>query len=119
MRGMNVTSVTVGLPVKDLGQAETWYRRVFELTGPAVEPAPGLLELTLGPIDLQLIEDPAGQPGEQNGLRLGVDDAAAEHERLSALGLTTDPLEHVPGAVDYFDFTDPDGNILGVYSLNS
>jgi hypothetical protein len=26
------------------------------------------------------------------------------------------PLEHVPGAVDYFDFRDPDGNIFSVYS---
>jgi lactoylglutathione lyase len=119
MSGMNLTSVTVGLPVRDLRRAEDWYRKVFELTGPAVEPAPGLVELTLGSIDLQLIEDLAGQPGAQNGLRVGVDDAAAEHERLTALGLDLDPVQHVPGAVDYFDFTDPDGNTLGVYSLNS
>jgi catechol 2,3-dioxygenase-like lactoylglutathione lyase family enzyme len=116
---MKVTSVTVGLPVRDLQRAENWYRKVFELTGDAVEPAPGLVELTLGSIDLQLIEDPAGQPGEQNGLRVGVADAAAEHDRLTALGLDLDPVGHVPGAVDYFDFTDPDGNTLGVYSLNS
>jgi catechol 2,3-dioxygenase-like lactoylglutathione lyase family enzyme len=116
---MNLTSVTVGLPVRNVQQAEDWYRKVFELTGPAVEPEPGLRELTLGPIDLQLIEDPAGQPGAQNGLRVGVDDAAAEHERLTGLGLELDPVEHVPGAVDYFDFTDPDGNTLGVYSLTT
>ncbi|MCU1447694.1 VOC family protein [Cryobacterium sp.] len=116
---MKVTRVTVGLPVRDLRRAEDWYRKVFELTGAAVEPVPGLVELTLGSIDLQLVEDPAGQPGAQNGLRVGVADAAAEHERLSTLGLDLDPVEHVPGAVDYFDFTDPDGNTLGVYSLNS
>jgi hypothetical protein len=29
------------------------------------------------------------------------------------------PLEHVPGAVDYFDFADLDGNQLSVYSLLS
>jgi catechol 2,3-dioxygenase-like lactoylglutathione lyase family enzyme len=116
---MKVTSVTVGVPVRDLGAAESWYRRVFEVTGPAVEPAPGLRELTLGSIDLQLIEDPDAKPGAQNGLRVGVDSAAAEHERLTALGLTLDPVEHVPGAVDYFDFTDPDGNTLGVYSLTT
>jgi len=114
---MKVTSVTVGLPVRNLRRAEDWYRKVFELTGDAVEPAPGLVELTLGPIDLQLIEDADAQPGTQNGLRVGVDDAAAEHARLTTLGLELDPVEHVPGAVDYFDFTDPDGNTLGVYSL--
>jgi catechol 2,3-dioxygenase-like lactoylglutathione lyase family enzyme len=106
---MKLTSMTVGLPVRDLQQAEDWYRRVFEVTGPAVSPAPGLVELPLGSIDLQLIEDPGAQPGAQN----------AEHERLTGLGITVDPLEHVPGAVDYFDFVDPDGNALGVYALNS
>ena len=114
---MKVTSVTVALPVRDLQQAEHWYRRVFELSEPAVSPAPGLLELPLGSIDLQLLEDPAPQPGAENGLRVGVDDAAAEHERLSALGIELSPLEHVPGAVDFFDFRDTDGNTLGVYSL--
>jgi predicted enzyme related to lactoylglutathione lyase len=116
---MKLTSMTVGLPVRDLQQAEDWYRRVFEVTGPAVSPAPGLVELPLGSIDLQLIEDPGAQPGAQNVLRVGVDDASAEHERLTGLGITVDPLEHVPGAVDYFDFVDPDGNALGVYALNS
>ena len=114
---MNVTSVTVGLPVRDLQQAESWYRRVFEITAPAVAPAPGLVELPLGSIDLQLIEEPTAQPGRANGLRVGAADAATEHARLTALGLELPAVEHVPGAVDYFDFTDPDGNVLGVYSL--
>lgn len=116
---MKVTSVTVGLPVRNLQRAEDWYRKVFELTGEAVEPAPGLVELTLGSIDLQLVEDADAHPGTQNGLRVGVENAADEHARLTQLGLTLDPVEHVPGAVDYFDFTDPDGNTLGVYSLTS
>lgn len=114
---MTITSVTVGIPVRDLQEAENWYRKVFELTEAATSPAPGLVEVPLGSIDLQLIEDPDAQPGDQNVLRVGVDDAAAEHERLSALGLDLPPLEHVPGAVDFFDFADPDGNVLGVYSL--
>lgn len=114
---MKVTSVTVGLPVRDLQQAESWYRRAFELAEPAISPAPGLLELPLGSIDLQLVEDPAPRAGAMNGLRVGVDDAAAEHQRLTALGIELSPLENVPGAVDFFDFSDPDGNTLGVYSL--
>jgi predicted enzyme related to lactoylglutathione lyase len=52
-------------------------------------------------------------------LRLGVENASADYERLTGLGLVLGPLEHVPGVVDYFDFTDPDGNALSMYSLNA
>jgi predicted enzyme related to lactoylglutathione lyase len=48
--------------------------------------------------------------------RFGVADAGAERTRLARLGVTVGPLEQVPGAVDYFDFTDPDGNRLSLYS---
>ncbi|WP_130176167.1 VOC family protein [Cryobacterium sp. SO1] len=115
---MKVTSATIGLPVRDLAAAEAWYRRVFELTVPAVEPAPGVIEIVLGPIDLQLSEEPPGRTGAQVILRLGVPDASAEYRRLTGLGLTLGPLEHVPGVVDYVDFVDPDGNALSLYSLN-
>ena len=114
---MTVTSATIGLPVSDLQTAEKWYRRVFELTVPSVEPAPGVLEIVLGPIELQLSEEPTARSGAQLILRLGVDDAPAEYRRLTDLGLSLGPLEHVEGAVDYFDFTDPDGNSLSLYSL--
>jgi lactoylglutathione lyase len=114
---MTVTSATIGLPVSDLQQAEEWYRRVFELTAPTVEPAPGVIEIALGPIELQLSEEPTERSGAQVTLRLGVDDAPAEYRRLTELGLRLGPLEHVDGVVDYFDFTDPDGNSLSLYSL--
>ena len=51
--------------------------------------------------------------------RFGVADAGAERTRLARLGVAVGPLEHVPGAVDYFDFTDPDGNRLSLYSFPS
>ncbi|WP_162942724.1 VOC family protein [Cryobacterium soli] len=114
---MTVTSATIGLPVSDLQEAEKWYRRVFELTSPSVEPAPGVVEFVLGPIELQLSEESTERSGAQLVLRLGVDDAPAEYRRLTELGLSLGPLEHVEGAVDYFDFTDPDGNPLSLYSL--
>ena len=114
---MTVTSATIGLPVSDLQEAEKWYRRVFELTSPSVEPAPEVVEFVLGPIELQLSEESTERSGAQLVLRLGVDDAPAEYRRLTELGLSLGPLEHVEGAVDYFDFTDPDGNPLSLYSL--
>lgn len=55
--------------------------------------------------------------GAEITLRFGVDDAPAQHARLASLGLPVSQLLHVPGAVDVFDFADPDGNRLSLYSL--
>lgn len=57
---MKVTTATVGLPERELSAAESWYRRVFELTGPAVEPAPGVVELELAPIELRRLRVDGG-----------------------------------------------------------
>ncbi|RMI13177.1 VOC family protein [Cellulomonas triticagri] len=114
---MDVSSVTVGLPVGDLAAATLWYRRVLELAEPDLEPADGVVEFEVGPVWLQLGSEPSGRSGAEVVLRLGVGDAASERERLRGLGVAVGPIEHVEGAVDYFDFVDPDGNRLSIYSL--
>lgn len=114
---MDVRSVTVGLPVSDLPRAVAWYRRVFGLPEPDLAPAADVVEFELGPIWLQLGRAPTARSGAEVVTRFGVADAAAERERLIALGVDAGPLEHVPGAVDYFDFRDPDGNNLSLYSV--
>src|ERR1700742_31114 len=124
---MDVTSVTVGLPVSDLPRAVQWYQRVFDLGEPDLNPADGVLEFQVGPVWLQLSAAPATGSGAgpatrpEGGpvTRFGVGDAAAERARLSRLGIAAGSLEHVEGAVDYFGFPDPDGNQLSVYSLLS
>jgi predicted enzyme related to lactoylglutathione lyase len=113
---MDVSSATVGLPVSDLREAVEWYRRAFELADPDLEPVPGVVEFRLGPIWLQLGEEPTLRSGAEVVTRFGVADAGREHARLKAMGVEVAPLEHVPGAVDYFEFRDPDGNVLSVYS---
>ncbi len=116
MGRMDVQSVTVGLPVGDLDGAVEWYRNVFGLSGPDLAPADGVVEFRIGSVWLQLGEEPIERSGAEVVTRFGVRDAAAERDRLIGLGVETGPLEHVPGAVDYFDFLDPDGNKLGCYS---
>lgn len=113
---MNVQSVTVGLPVSDLDRAIAWYQRVFTLSAPDLVPADGVVEFRLGTMWLQLGEEPTTRSGAEVVTRFGVDDAAAERERLLAAGVAAGPLEHVPGVVEYFDFQDPDGNRLSFYS---
>lgn len=113
---MEITSVTIGLPVRDLERAVDWYRRVFELPDPELEPADGVVEFQLGPVWLQLGAEPTDRSGAEVVTRFGVPDAGAEHVRLRGLGVDVSALEHVPEAVDYFDFADPDGNVLSIYS---
>ncbi|MEE6295812.1 VOC family protein [Georgenia wangjunii] len=115
---MDISGVTVGLPVSDLAAATEWYGRVFGLGAPELAPADGVVEFQLGPVWLQLgEEEQATRSGAAVVVRFEVADATAEHARLAGLGIDVDDVVHVPGAVDYVDFRDPDGNGLSVYSL--
>jgi len=116
MSDMNVSGAAVGFPVSDLSRSVEWYQRVLELAEPDLEPADGVVEFQVGPIWLQLGKDSTVRSGAEVVTRFGVADASRERERLEAMGVAVGPLEHVPGAVDYFDFTDPDGNVLSMYS---
>jgi predicted enzyme related to lactoylglutathione lyase len=116
MSGMDVSGVAVGLPVSDLARSVQWYQRVLELAEPDLEPADGVVEFQVGPVWLQLGKDSTARSGAEVVTRFGVADAGRERERLEAMGVAVGPLEHVQGAVDYFDFADPDGNALSMYS---
>lgn len=113
---MDITSVTVGLPVTDIEASCLWYGAVFERLDPDLEPAAGIAEYEIGGIWIQLVEDP---DAEENPVvvRFGVDDVVAQRTRIAALGIDVGPVERVDGAVDWFDVHDPDGNVLSLYSL--
>ena len=116
MSAMDVSSAAVGLPVSDLAAAVRWYRQVLELAEPDLQPADGVVEFKVGSLWLQLGEESTARSGAQVVVRFGVDDAGRERQRLEQLGVAVGPLEHVPEAVNYFDFRDPDGNVLSFYS---
>ncbi|MBT1583009.1 MULTISPECIES: VOC family protein [Curtobacterium] len=113
---MDITSVTVGLPVSDIEASCLWYGAVFERTEPDLEPEDGVAEYEVGGIWIQLYVD---EQAEENpvSVRFGVDDVAAQHARIGALGIDVGPVECVDGAVDWFDVRDPDGNVLSLFSL--
>ncbi len=71
---LKTTSVTVGIPVRDLTRAREWYERVFELSGPDLESVEGVVEYELGGCWLQL--------GEENGGR-----ASRSEKYLAGKGL--------------------------------
>jgi catechol 2,3-dioxygenase-like lactoylglutathione lyase family enzyme len=113
---VKITSVTIGMPVRDLEVATDWYQRVFELDAPELRPADGVIEFEVGSIWLQLGEAPEHVASE-TVIRFGVDNVGAEHRRLRSLGISVGAVEHVENAVDYFEFRDPDRNILSFYSM--
>lgn len=110
---MKATAVTVCLPVRDLDAAVAWYRSALSLAEPVQVPVEGLVEFDLGPFWLQLTHDPeqAGQAGIT--VAVSVEDAAAERAALADKGLTVSEVQRFEGAVDFFELTDPDGNVLG------
>ncbi|MBO3751007.1 VOC family protein [Streptosporangiaceae bacterium NEAU-GS5] len=112
---MKTTSVTVGVLVGDLPAASRWYQTVFELDGPSVEPVEGIVEYLIGGCWLQLAEAPPDPGGWV--FRVGVPDVQAEHARLETLGISAGPIHRVDDVIEYFEFTDPDGNRLSFYTV--
>lgn len=113
---MDITSVTVGLPVTDIEASCLWYGAVFERVEPDMEPEDGVAEYEVGGIWIQLYEDPDAEENPVT-IRFGVDDVAAQHTRIASLGIDVGPVERVEGALDWFDVRDPDGNVLSLFSL--
>jgi predicted enzyme related to lactoylglutathione lyase len=111
-----ITSVTIGIPARDLSEATKWYRKLLG-SRPEINPAPGVWEFELRPqCWLQLFV--SKQAGESACVvRIGVRDIEAEHERILKLDADPSPIETVPGAVRYFEFRDPYGNRLSCYQV--
>ena len=112
---MRSTSVTIGVPVRDLGAARHWYESVLELEAPDVEPAPGIVEYEVAGCWLQLFEGKAGEGAWV--LRIGVPDVRAERRRLIALGVAVGEVVEIEGVIAFCDFRDPDGNSLSLYTV--
>jgi predicted enzyme related to lactoylglutathione lyase len=108
------TSVTVGIPVRDLGLAGAWYNAVLDRP-PELEPVEGIVEYEFGGVWIQLMSGKRGSYGWV--LRYGVDDLHVERERLRGLGVAVGVIETVPGVIAFFDFLDPDGNQLSCYHV--
>lgn len=111
---MPATSVTIGIPVRDLDAATQWYARVLGKPHD-LEPAPGVREFEIAGTWVQLGE---GRPGGSSwNLRIGVPDLPAERRRLEQLGVGLGETQTVPGVISFFEFADPDGNSLSCYQV--
>jgi predicted enzyme related to lactoylglutathione lyase len=112
---MQITDFTVGIAVSDIASARAWYEDVFELDTPDLEPMEGMAEYKIGSLWLQL--DGVEVKESSTILRFGVTDIDAEHSRLTELGVDVDEVTRIPDLLSYFDFRDPDGNVLSLYQV--
>ena len=112
---LNVKSITVGLPVSNLEKSASWYEKLL-MSDEKLIPVDGVIEYPIGSVWIQLFEEKTNV--SENILRLEVEDLRTEFERLKTLGVIVDEvIEDVPDIIQYFDFSDPDGNKLSFYWL--
>jgi len=107
----NINSVTVGIPVTDLERAIEWYR---QLLGEREEMVPmeGIWEIQLtSSFWLQLFQADA-EESSLKSINIETDSIEQAHALVSSLGVEAGAIETVPDAVQYFEFSDPFGNLL-------
>lgn len=116
---MEITSTTFGVPVKNLALSRRWYQAVFELDPPEIELVEGIADYQFPGFSLQLSEEPDASATGDVLLRFGVPDVDVEHARLAALDIDVSPIVRVEGAVNFFDFADPDGHTFSLYTVSA
>lgn len=116
-RAEQFSEVTVSVPVQSLGDAEVWYRKFLGPNVKETHPVPGVTEFMVAPgVWLQLFET-ENQQSANSVLRFKVQDFTAAQEARNAVGINTGEATVVPDIVTFSEFSDPDGNQLGFYSL--
>jgi catechol 2,3-dioxygenase-like lactoylglutathione lyase family enzyme len=111
---LEITEVTLGIPVVDLTRSRDWYERLLGFP-PELEPVAGMAEFRIAGTWLQLREVRVSRPGWS--FRIGVRNLDAEFDRLRADGFDPTEIETVPGVIRFVRLTDPDGNTVSLYEL--
>ena len=113
-----IESVTIGIAVKDVKEATKWYK---SLLGDVemMEPDPGTVELKLTDTSWLQLDGSGGEylkpvksGHESSIIRFQMEDIEAAHELAKKLGSDVQDITTVEGVVSFFDFKDPDGNLL-------
>ena len=114
MNNININSATVGLPVTNLNQAIDWYRQLLG-SRDEISPTEGIWEISItSSFWLQLFESTATESSAKS-VNFETDNIESIHQLASSLGVDVGPIETVPEAVHYFEFSDPFGNLLSFY----
>ena len=118
MMNNGISSVTVGLPVTDISQATDWYR---QLLGERDEMSPmdGIWEICITPsFWLQLFESDS-EESSLKSVNFETNNIGDTHKMVLGLGVDVGQIETVPDAIQYFEFSDPFGNLLSFYEILS
>jgi len=109
--------VTVGVPVASIVDAEAWYLNLLGSDVEILRPFPGVVEFKVAPgVWLQIFE--ADEQQESGAVvRFLVDDIAASQVQHATVGINSGDAIEIPNVVSFSEFTDPDGNALGLYDL--
>jgi predicted enzyme related to lactoylglutathione lyase len=109
--------VTVGVPVASIVDAEAWYLSLLGSEVEVLRPFPGVVEFKVAPgVWLQIFE--ADEQQETGAVvRFLVDDIEATQVLHATVGINSGEAVEVPNVVSFSEFTDPDGNALGLYDL--
>jgi len=109
--------ITVGVPVASITEAEAWYLNLFGSDTEVIRPAPGVVEFKVAPDVWFQIFEPDGQQPSGTIVRFLVDDIEVAQGERAEVGIDTGEAIYVPNVVAYSEFTDPDGNALGLVAL--
>lgn len=109
--------VTVGVPVASIVDAEAWYLNLLGSDVEVLRPVPGVVEFKVTPsVWLQIFEADEQQTSGAI-VRFLVDDIEAAQVQHATVGIISGEAVELPNVVSFSEFTDLDGNALGLYDL--
>ncbi|WP_368183651.1 VOC family protein [Aestuariibius sp. HNIBRBA575] len=109
--------VTIGVPVASIVEAEAWYLQLLGSDVEVLRPYPGVVEFKAAPgMWLQIFETD-DQQTSGTVIRFLVEDIAETQTQHADVGLQSGEAIEVPNVVTFSEFSDPDGNALGLYDL--
>ncbi|MEL6559202.1 MAG: VOC family protein [Bacteroidota bacterium] len=109
-------SSTVSIPVTNLDQSVKWYKKLLMIEED-ISPAPGVTEFKINDKTWVQLFEVENFTTSQNIMRLEVSAIEKAHKRVSGLTKSIQKVEYIENVVYYFDFTDPDGNLLSFYQI--
>ena len=104
---------TVFLPVRDLDRAIAWYTQTFGFTLRWKQGNYAAMNISETPLTLYQPEAPFQPVTQHSPFNFYTPDLDAAHARLKECGASVKAIDRHPD-FGFFEFHDPDGNLLGV-----
>jgi len=104
-------------PVASIADAEAWYLNLFGAIIEVIKPVPGVVEFKVAPgVWFQTLEVD-DQQSSRATVRFLVDNIGETQRERAKVDIITGETIEIPNVVTFSEFSDPDGNALGLYDL--